>query len=121
MRSFPRFSAGCGDPLKSWAISLRPWAKSGTWMSSPGPAPLLLDTHYWIWMQLGEASHFTNRMLTAIRQAAGSGSLLVSAISVWELGMFEAKGRIRLQPSCEEWVKEGPGTPGLAPAPIKTQ
>jgi len=79
-------------PLKSWAISLRPSAKSGTWMSSPEPAPLLLDTHYWIWMQLGEASHFTERTLTAIRQAAAGGSLLVSAISVWELGMLEAKG-----------------------------
>src|ERR1035437_6524121 len=111
MRSFPRFSAGCGAPPKSWAISLRPSAKSGTWMSSPGPAPLLLDTHYWIWMQLGEASHFTDRMLEAIRQAAASGSLLVSAISVWELGMFEAKGRIRLKPSCEEWVKEALATP----------
>ena len=50
-------------------------------MSSPEPAPLLLDTHYWIWMQLGEASHFTDRMLGAIRQAAATGSLLVSAIS----------------------------------------
>ena len=45
-------------------------------MSSPGPASLLLDTHYWVWMQLGEAEHFTARMLTAIRQAAASGSLL---------------------------------------------
>ena len=87
-------------------------------MSSPEPAPLLLDTHYWIWMQLGEASHFTERMLTAIRQAAASGSLLVSAISVWELGMLEAKGRIRLKPSCEEWVKEALATPGLGLAPI---
>src|ERR1019366_6133411 len=118
MRSFPRFSAGCGDPLKSWAISLRPWAKSGAWMSSSEPAPLLLDTHYWIWMQLGEASHFTERMLTAIRQAAASGSLLVSAISVWELGMLEAKGRIRLKPSCEEWVKEALAAPGQALASI---
>jgi PIN domain nuclease of toxin-antitoxin system len=57
-------------------------------------------------------------MLGAIRQTAGSGSLLVSAISVWELGMFEAKGRIRLKPSCEEWVREALATPGLALAPI---
>ena len=87
-------------------------------MDSPGPTPPLLDTHYWIWMQLGEASHFTERMLTAVRQATASGSLLVSAISVWELGMLEAKGRIRLKPSCEEWVKEALATPGLALAPL---
>ncbi|MGA2270853.1 MAG: type II toxin-antitoxin system VapC family toxin [Bryobacteraceae bacterium] len=87
-------------------------------MSSPGPAPVLLDTHYWVWMQLGEATHFTARMLGAIRQAAASGSLLVSAISVWELGMLEAKGRIRLKPSCEEWVREALATPGLLLAPL---
>ena len=87
-------------------------------MDSPGPAPPLLDTHYWIWMQLGDASHFTDRMLTAVRQAAANGSLLVSAISVWELGMLEAKGRIRLKSSCEEWVREALATPGLALAPL---
>jgi len=87
-------------------------------MSSPGPAPVLLDTHYWVWMQLGEAAHFTERMLTAIRQAAASGSLLVSVISVWELGMLESKGRIRLKPSCEEWVKEALATPGLVLVPL---
>ena len=32
--------------------------------------------------------------------------------------MLEAKGRIRLKPSCEEWVKEALATPGLALAPI---
>jgi PIN domain nuclease of toxin-antitoxin system len=69
-------------------------------------------------MQLGEARHFTDRMLGAIRHVAASGSLLVSAISVWELGMLEAKGRIRLKPSCEEWVKEALAAPGLALAPI---
>jgi PIN domain nuclease of toxin-antitoxin system len=87
-------------------------------MSSPGAAPLLLDTHYWIWMQLGEARHFTERMLRAVRQAAATGRLLVSVISAWELGMLEAKGRILLKPSCEEWVREALATPGLALAPL---
>ena len=90
-------------------------------MSSPEPAPVLLDTHYWIWMQLGEAGHFTERMLTAIRHTAASGSLLLSIISVWELGMLEAKGRIRLKPSCEEWVREALATPGLVLAPLTAE
>jgi PIN domain nuclease of toxin-antitoxin system len=79
---------------------------------------VLLDTHYWIWLQLGETKHFTERTLRAIRQAASGGGLLVSVISVWELGMLEAKGRIRLKPSCEEWVREALATPGLALAPL---
>ena len=32
--------------------------------------------------------------------------------------MLEAKGSVRLKPSCEEWVKEALATPGLALAPI---
>ena len=87
-------------------------------MSSAGPAPLLLDTHYWIWLQLGAAEHFTARMLKSIDKAAAAGNLVVSVISVWELGMLEARGRIRLKSPCEEWVREALATPGLVLAPL---
>jgi PIN domain nuclease of toxin-antitoxin system len=76
-------------------------------MSSPsGPLHLLLDTHYWLWLQAGVKDHISDKVLKAIEAAAASGHLLLSIISVWELGMLEAKGRIRLQRPCEEWVKE---------------
>ena len=87
-------------------------------MSDSGPAPLLLDTHYWIWLQLGGAGRFTEAMRKAVQQAADLGNLLISVFSIWEVGMLEAKGRIRLKPSCNEWVKEALATPGLAVAPL---
>jgi PIN domain nuclease of toxin-antitoxin system len=80
--------------------------------------PLLLDTHYWIWLQSGAAEHFSDRILKAIESAAANGNLLVSVISVWELGMLEAKGRIQLQTPCEEWVKHALETPGLQLTPL---
>ena len=80
--------------------------------------PLLLDTHYWIWLQSGAAEQFSDRILKAIEGAAAHGNLLVSVISVWELGMLEAKGRIQLQSPCEEWVKNALETPGLQLAPL---
>ncbi|MGA2198016.1 MAG: type II toxin-antitoxin system VapC family toxin, partial [Bryobacteraceae bacterium] len=75
-------------------------------MSSATEPPLLLDTHYWIWLQAGAREHFTGPALKAIERAAGQGNLLLSVISVWELGMLEAKGRIRLTSTCERWVKD---------------
>jgi PIN domain nuclease of toxin-antitoxin system len=78
----------------------------------------LLDTHYWIWLQSGDRKRFTPRILKAIEKAARDGSLLLSVISVWEFGMLEAKGRIKLQTPREEWLGQALATPGLVVAPL---
>lgn len=52
------------------------------------------------------------------REAAERRSLLVSVISVWEVGMLEAKGRIELFMPCDEWIRRALATPGLALAPL---
>ena len=80
--------------------------------------PLLLDTHYWIWLQSGAKSHLTPRIVRLVEQSAAQGSMLLSVISVWELGVLEAKGRIRLHASCDQWVREALATPGLSLAPL---
>jgi len=90
--------------------------------AAPGPrGPLLLDTHYWIWHQLGDREQVPDEVRKAIESAASDGRLLLSAISVWELGMLEAKGRIRLQSPCEQWVKEALAMPGLALVPLTAE
>jgi PIN domain nuclease of toxin-antitoxin system len=80
--------------------------------------PLLLDTHYWIWLQSGAKEQLTPKIVRLIEQAAARGGLLLSVISVWELGVLEAKGRIRLQLPCDQWVREALATPGLSLAPL---
>ena len=87
-------------------------------MNNAGVIPLLLDTHYWFWLQVGAAGYLNERAMKAIRTAAEVGALLVSIMSVWEIGMLEAKGRIELATSREEWVKEALATPGLTLAPL---
>ncbi len=80
--------------------------------------PLLLDTHYWIWLQSGAKYRLTPKIHTMIEQAAAKGRMLLSVISVWELGVLEAEGRIRLQLPCDQWVREALATPGLSLAPL---
>jgi PIN domain nuclease of toxin-antitoxin system len=87
-------------------------------MSSPADTPLLLDTHYWIWLQFGIRDHLTPAVLKAIDQAAADGSLLLSVMSVWELGILESKGRIELYAPCEQWVRDALAMPGLSLAPL---
>jgi PIN domain nuclease of toxin-antitoxin system len=79
---------------------------------------LLLDTHCWLWAQLGLANQLSRSALSAIRRAESGGRLRVSVISVWELGMLEQKGRISLPMDVRTWVREAFAKPGLLLAPL---
>jgi PIN domain nuclease of toxin-antitoxin system len=58
----------------------------------------LLDTHVWVW------SVAADRRARALREFRGVA--FVSAISVWEVAMLASKGRLRLKPSVDVWVRE---------------
>jgi PIN domain nuclease of toxin-antitoxin system len=79
---------------------------------------LLLDTHCWLWEQFGNTEKFSRQGRRLIDKAAQSGDLRVSVISVWEIGMLEAKGRLALKMSCTEWVNQALATPGLSLFPL---
>ena len=85
---------------------------------SRGAPPLLLDTHYWIWLQAGASEEISHSIRKSIDQAAMAGSLLLSVMSVWEFGMLESKGRVQLDKPCEQWVQDALATPGLSLAPL---
>jgi PIN domain nuclease of toxin-antitoxin system len=80
--------------------------------------PLLLDTHYWTWMQAGTRRELSRSVEKAIADAAAAGNLLLSVISVWELGLLESKGRVELSTPCEQWVRDALAIPGLSVAPL---
>ena len=81
-------------------------------MTSAAPL-LLLDTHVWLWFALGDAERLAAPVRKKIAAATHGGTLAVSAISVWEIGMLEAKGRIVLGMPCEKWVTTALALPGL--------
>ena len=79
--------------------------------------PVLLDTHVWVWLMEGRAG--VNPEAVQLMERAGEESFLrVSVISAWEVGMLEARGRIRFDIPCEEWVENAFGLPGLSLMPL---
>lgn len=79
---------------------------------------LVLDTHIWIWALNGEIDRLSPECVSAIESMGEGGQLGVSAISVWEVGMLEAKGRIQLGAVCIDWVREALSAPGVRLLPL---
>ena len=57
---------------------------------------VLLDTHVWLWYAEGLLDKLSAQAVKALDQARRGPGLSVSAISIWEIGMLQQKGRIRL-------------------------
>ena len=70
---------------------------------------VLLDTHIWVWLNQGGGG-VSDATRSHVAEAAGRGEAWVSVISVWEVALLEAKGRIGLTLPLSEWV-----TRALAP------
>lgn len=80
--------------------------------------PLLLDTHYWIWLQFGTAKRLTESARLVIDQAGAAGELLISVMSAWEVAMLESKGKLELHSPVDAWIRNALATPGLSVAPL---
>lgn len=64
---------------------------------------LLLDTHIWLWSHL-EAERLGARVAGELERE--ENELWLSPVSVWETLILAEKGRIELEPSPEEWVRD---------------
>lgn len=85
----------------------------------PTPETVLLDTHVWLWMAGGERIAPAARRL--IEVAVDADGLVISPISIWEVGMLAAKGRITIQPDCLTWVNEALAKTGVRLLPLSVQ
>ena len=79
---------------------------------------LLLDTHCWVWAQLGQVNRLSRRAVAAIRNAESAGNLRISVISVWELGRLAQRGRVALPMNIRSWVNEALTKPGISLTPL---
>jgi PIN domain nuclease of toxin-antitoxin system len=78
---------------------------------------LVLDTHVWVWLLEGTTS-LKPAIRRRIEASAREGGLLVSAISVWEVAMLEAKGRLTFDQDCNAWVTDALSAPGISLVPL---
>ena len=82
-----------------------------------GQRKIVLDTHVWIWAMSGNPilekkfSHVFKKALT------GEG-VLISAMSVWEIGMLVDKNRIDIELDVSDWVNLALDEPGLQLCPV---
>ena len=64
---------------------------------------MLLDTHTWIWLFQG-STELSENVIVKINQIGSQGKVFISAISVWELSMLVAKGRVTLSKSINNTI-----------------
>jgi PIN domain nuclease of toxin-antitoxin system len=81
--------------------------------AATSPGPFVLDTHVWIWVMEGAKTELSGATVSRIEEAGGRSELAVAAISVWEVAMLEAKGRITLSRSIDDWVNAALTAPGI--------
>jgi PIN domain nuclease of toxin-antitoxin system len=79
---------------------------------------LLLDTHVWLWYAEGVADRLRPAAVRKLEEARRDEGLVISAISVWEIGMHAARGRIQLTVPLRDWVERALAVPGIRLAPL---
>lgn len=65
---------------------------------------ILLDTHVWVWLAI-DPKRLSRRATAAIRKATESGGITIASISLWELAMLFALGRLRAPGTVETSVR----------------
>lgn len=79
---------------------------------------VLLDTHVWLWYAEGDDERLAAQSVKSLDEARKSEGILVSAISVWEIGAQHAKGRIQLSMPLRDWIARALSPPGVALLPL---
>lgn len=64
---------------------------------------LLLDTHIFLWSLL-EPTRLTKKVAAQLEDPANQ--LWISPLSTWEVLVLAEKGRIRLDPTAAEWLRQ---------------
>ena len=79
---------------------------------------IVLDTHVAIWLVQGD-TQLSAGAVQFIETAARERPAAIAAISIWEIGMLAAKGRLQLGKDVQEWVEDLLALPGLRLAPLE--
>ena len=73
---------------------------------------IVLDTHALLWLCL-EPRRLSTAATGAIRKALGAGGIAIASISLWEVAMMIALGRVTPRGTPEAWLAELVGRSGV--------
>ena len=82
---------------------------------------LLLDTHVWLWYAEGNAERLTAAGARKLDQARQAEGLRISPISIWEIGVQHAKGRIQLSAPLRDWLRDALAPVGITLLPLDAE
>lgn len=80
--------------------------------------PLLMDTHVLWWWENGATGKLSAAVMRQIERAERELAFRISAITVWEIGMLDEKGRLTALPDAMSWVRRALAVPGRALVPL---
>jgi PIN domain nuclease of toxin-antitoxin system len=64
---------------------------------------IVLDTHAWLWLCV-DPGRLSTTAAGAIRHAVSGGGLAIASITLWEIAMMVARGRVIPQGTPEAWL-----------------
>jgi len=82
---------------------------------------IILDTHVWIWLINGDEEIKTSGFLKTINSAIKTHSIIIPAISTWEVAMLASKGRIALSEKTLDWINSASAAPGISIYPLSPE
>lgn len=84
------------------------------------PQLLLLDTHVWLWLEMG-SDELSAGARRAIASALGAGRLHITAISLWELALLASRRRVVLGKPTNLWFESALAEPGPIVEPLSVR
>lgn len=81
---------------------------------------LVLDTQVWLWW-LHDVSRLSKAAARAIERAEATDGMRVSVISVWEIAVKSALGKLELSMDMDEWFRLARSYPNLVVEPVSAQ
>lgn len=73
---------------------------------------IILDTHVWLWTMLGNPI-LTKEYRNAFERILKIHGILISSMSIWEIGMLVDKKRIEIEMEVLDWVTQALEVPGI--------
>lgn len=79
---------------------------------------LLLDTHIALWLDSGSDRLRPETSSLIDQHWQAGGSILISAITAWEIALLADTGKVRLDLSVDAWLERFVDRPGIRAIPL---